>query len=52
MIEEKAFAFLVLRAQFYPPDVLEAISRHYFPAEEIRMNGFDYIIMRPRETAP
>ncbi len=52
MIEEEAFAFLVLRAQFYPPDVLEAISHHYAPTEEIHMNGFDYIIMRPRETAP
>ncbi len=47
MIEAQAFEFLLLRAQFYPPHVLEAMGRAYTHAEEIRLNGFNYIIMRP-----
>lgn len=49
MIEAQEFGMIVLRAQFYPAEVLEAIGNHYARDEAIRMNGFDYIIMRPVE---
>jgi Dolichyl-phosphate-mannose-protein mannosyltransferase len=48
MIAQKAFGLIVLRAQFYPPTVLDAIGQAYHPADTIHMNGFDYIIMRPK----
>lgn len=48
MIEAQAFGLIILRAQFYPEPVLIAIDTHYEVAETIRMNGFDYIIKRPR----
>ncbi len=48
MLEQQEFAMLVLRAQFYPVPVLEAIGEYYHPTEEILMNGFNYIIMRPK----
>ena len=43
-----------MRAQFYPPPVLEAIGQHYALVEHIPMNGFNYIIMQPlgRPEAP
>ena len=47
MIEERSFEVIVLRAQFYPPSVLEAIGQHYYHAETIVMNGFDYRILHP-----
>ena len=49
MIEERAFGLVILRAQFYPAGVLEAIGDHYEHQQEIRMNGFDYIILEPRQ---
>jgi hypothetical protein len=49
MINEQAFGLLVLRAQFYPGAVLEAIGQHYTHSEYVEMNGFQYIIMRPLE---
>lgn len=52
MIEEQAFGLVILRAQFYPAGVLEAIGEHYQHQQEIRMNGFDYIILQPREAVP
>jgi hypothetical protein len=48
MIEAQAFGLIILRAQFYPEPVLIAIDTHYEVAETIHMNGFDYIIKRPR----
>ncbi len=48
MIDNKAFSLIVLRAQFYPPTILDAIGQTYHPAENIEMNGFNYIIMRPK----
>lgn len=48
MIERKEFGLLILRAQFYPIEVLQAIARAYHPTETIPMNGFEYIIMRPK----
>lgn len=48
MIESQAFGAVILRAQFYPEPVLIAIERYYEQTEVIPMNGFDYIIKRPR----
>src|SRR5690606_260766 len=50
MIESRAFGLIVLRAQFYPVPVLEAIGRHYSPVETVPMNGFNYLILRPNPT--
>ena len=52
MIEAHEFGLVILRAQFYPPPVLEAIGRRYEQREAIRMNGFDYLILYPKELAP
>jgi hypothetical protein len=48
MIEKQAFGLIVLRAQFYPTPVLAAIGQAYEHDQEITMNGFDYIILRPK----
>jgi hypothetical protein len=47
MIEAQEFTLIVLRAQFYPAEVLQAIGEYYVHEREVRMNGFDYIILRP-----
>lgn len=47
MLERREFAIVILRAQFYPPPVLEAIHRHYDLSHSIHMNGFDYSILYP-----
>ncbi len=52
MIEDRAFGLIILRAQFYPVPVLQAIDRHYMQVETVQMNGFDYIIKRPRPDEP
>ncbi len=49
MIERQEFGLVILRALFYPPAVLEAIDRFYIHRETIHMNGFDYLILYPRE---
>lgn len=49
MIENREFGLIILRARFYPPTVNLAISTHYETDEVIRMNGFDYEILRPIE---
>lgn len=49
MLDEQAFDSVVLRAQFYPPPVLEVIGQRYETKELIQMNGFVYCIMFPRE---
>lgn len=49
MIENQAFGLIVLRAQFFPHVVNIAITTHYEEDQRIAMNGFDYIIMRPRQ---
>ena len=51
MIEAQRFGVIVFRAQFYPPPVLDAAYRAYFPAEAIPMNGFQYEIWRPAPSA-
>ncbi len=48
MIESQAFGVVILRAQFYPEPVLIAIERYYEQTETIQMNGFTYIVKRPR----
>jgi hypothetical protein len=52
MIENQDFGLIVLRAQFYPPDILYAIGSAYTHDEEIAMNGFNYIILRPNPEWP
>jgi hypothetical protein len=47
MINQKAFGVIVLRAQFYPPPVLEAIGQKYRSRDEVDMNGFTYHILAP-----
>ncbi len=49
MIVTRSFDLIVLRAQFYPVPILEAIGQHYSRAEVVQMNGFDYLILRPME---
>jgi len=41
------FSVIIFRAQFYPPPVLDAVYEAYYPAETVRMNGFDYEIWHP-----
>jgi hypothetical protein len=48
MIENREFGAVILRAQFYPVDVLQAVALHYEQRETIYMNGFNYLILRPR----
>ncbi len=48
MIDAQEFGLVILRAQFYPIDVLQAIQRNYIQTETIAMNGFDYLILSPR----
>lgn len=52
-IDAQAFGLVVLRAQFYPDPILQAIGRAYQPMSEIRMNGFTYRLLgpRPRESS-
>ncbi len=49
MLDEQAFDTVVLRAQFYPPPVLEAIGQRYETEELVQMNGFVYCVMFPRD---
>ncbi len=49
MLDQQAFDTVVLRAQFYPPPVLEAIGQRYQTEELVQMNGFVYCVMRPRD---
>jgi hypothetical protein len=47
-INRKAFGVIVLRAQFYPPPVLEAIGQKYRTQADVDMNGFTYHVLVPR----
>ncbi len=49
MLDEQAFGLIVLRAQFYPFEILKAIGRGYDRSEVVSMNGFEYLILRPKE---
>jgi len=48
MIDRKAFGVVVLRAQFYPPPVLQALGQKYRTLAEVDMNGFTYHVLAPR----
>jgi dolichyl-phosphate-mannose-protein mannosyltransferase len=49
MIENQQFAYIILRAQFYPVPVLEAIGQYYEIERTVAMNGFEYWILHPLE---
>ncbi len=48
MLDEQAFDTIVLRAQFYPPPVLDVIGQRYETTDLVEMNGFVYCVMRRR----
>ena len=48
MINQKAFGVILLRAQFYPPPVLQAIGNKYRTLVDVDMNGFTYKVLVPR----
>lgn len=48
MLDRQAFDTVVLRAQFYPPPVLDVLGQQYETTELVQMNGFVYCIMVPR----
>jgi hypothetical protein len=48
-LDRQAYGLVVLRAQFYPPPVLQAIGARYEPIDDILMNGFQYRILAPRK---
>ena len=48
MINQKAFGVIVLRAQFYPDPVLQAIGQKYRSTDEVDMNGFTYHVLVPK----
>jgi 4-amino-4-deoxy-L-arabinose transferase-like glycosyltransferase len=47
-IDRQEYGLVVLRAQFYPPPVLQAIGARYEPIDDIIMNGFQYRLLAPR----
>ncbi|MCY4019751.1 MAG: hypothetical protein OXG39_10125 [Chloroflexi bacterium] len=51
MIETYQFGLVILRAQFYPTPILQAIGRAYEHWQTVRMNRFDYLILRPKSGA-
>ena len=48
MIEYQEFGLIILRAQFFPPHILEAMGQAYYHRETLFMNGFDYLLLFPR----
>lgn len=48
MLDKQSFDTIILRAQFYPPPVLDMIGQRYVTTDLIEMNGFVYCIMKPR----
>jgi 4-amino-4-deoxy-L-arabinose transferase-like glycosyltransferase len=48
MIDAHDFGLIIFRAQFYPVDVLQAIARNYEQTDQIAMNGFEYLMLRPK----
>lgn len=47
MINAREFGLIIFRAQFYPDPVLRAVAANYAQTDTIRMNGFDYLVLRP-----
>lgn len=48
MIRAQTFGIVVLRAQFYPQPILDAIGQAYRPIADLPVNGFIYRILVPR----
>ncbi len=48
-LDRQDYGLVVLRAQFYPPPVLQAIGARYEPIDDVMMNGFQYRILAPRQ---
>ncbi len=48
MLDRQAFDTVVLRAQFYPPPVLDMIGQRYTTTHLVPMNGFVYCVLQPR----
>jgi hypothetical protein len=48
MIHQRKFGLVILRAQFYPSPVLEAIGQNYRTHADVDLNGFTYHILIPR----
>jgi 4-amino-4-deoxy-L-arabinose transferase-like glycosyltransferase len=48
MIRNKEFGLIILRAQFYPSPILEAMGGAYDKVDSIPMNGFNYLILKPK----
>ena len=48
MLDGQEFDTVVLRAQFYPPEVLNVIGQRYETTDLVQMNGFVYCVMTPR----
>src|SRR5512137_1637005 len=48
-IDRQDYGLVVLRAQFYPPPVLQAIGARYEPVDDVLMNGFQYRVLGPRQ---
>ncbi len=49
MLDAQRFDTVVLRAQFYPPEVLNIIGQRYETTDLVQMNGFVYCVMTPRQ---
>jgi len=49
MIDQHAFDVIVLKAQFYPLPVLQAIGQNYQTVDSIVMNNFSYTVLKPRK---
>lgn len=49
MIEKREFALVVLKAEFYPLPVLQAIGQNYESVATVPMNGFNYRILVPKK---
>ncbi|MEM8859918.1 MAG: glycosyltransferase family 39 protein [Chloroflexota bacterium] len=47
MLQNQEFDTVIFRAQFYPPEVLQAVGQYYEQTNLIQMNGFVYCIYQP-----
>lgn len=48
LLDNKGFDTIILRAQFYPPPVLDSIGRNYETTHLVEMNGFVYCVLTPK----
>jgi hypothetical protein len=48
MLRNQEFGLVILRAQFYPFEILRAIGDGYERTDIVTMNGFDYLILHPK----